>query len=214
MDAGEIGDDGKWLTFAELSQARGISMPSARKLVRRHKWRRQAGNDGLVRILVPREALDRSAVSPGTDLDTNPNHPALRTDPRPVRSPDRSPDPGTGPWDISSVFSTLQTAVASLTERAEIAEKRADRAETRAEIAESRADRAEQALSGEQSRAFRAEARADQAEISIDKMESELEAAKIAQAEAEANASELRQAEEQRRGQGRWARLRAAWLGE
>jgi hypothetical protein len=202
MDADRIDNDGKWLTFIELSQARGISLPSARKLVRRHKWRRQAGNDGVVRILVPSDALDRPTPDPGADLDT-----ASRTDP----GPDCSPDPGTGSWDISSVFSTLQTAVASLTERAESAEKRADRAETRAEMAEARANRAEQALSAEQNRAFRAEARADQAEISLDKMETELEAAKIAQAKAEADASELRQNEAEWRGQGRWTRLRAAW---
>jgi hypothetical protein len=34
-------DDGRWMTFAELAAARGISKASAIKLVRRHGWRRQ-----------------------------------------------------------------------------------------------------------------------------------------------------------------------------
>ena len=55
--------------------------------------------------------------------------------------------------------------------------------------------------------------RADQAEVSVDRLETELEAARIAQAEAEADTSELRRTEAERRGQGRWARLRAAWRG-
>ena len=51
------GDDSRWMTFAELAKARGISRVSAERLVRRHKWRRQPGNDGRVLVLVPVEAL-------------------------------------------------------------------------------------------------------------------------------------------------------------
>jgi hypothetical protein len=47
------GDDSRWMTFAELAAARGIGRVSAERLVRRHKWRRQPGNDGRVRVLVP-----------------------------------------------------------------------------------------------------------------------------------------------------------------
>src|SRR5208337_3347318 len=45
--------DGRWMTFAELSQSRGISKTSAMKLVSRHGWRRQKNNKGHVRALVP-----------------------------------------------------------------------------------------------------------------------------------------------------------------
>src|ERR1700744_479834 len=45
--------DGRWLTFAELSQLRGISKTAAMKLVSRHGWRRQKNNKGQVRALVP-----------------------------------------------------------------------------------------------------------------------------------------------------------------
>lgn len=46
-----------------------------------------------------------------------------------------------------------------------------------------------------------------------DRALAELQAVQIAHAESEADAKALRQADEQRRGQGRWARLRAAWRG-
>ena len=41
------------MTYAELAQARGISLASARRLARRHHWPRQVGNDGVVGVIVP-----------------------------------------------------------------------------------------------------------------------------------------------------------------
>jgi len=40
-----VGDGARRMTYAELAQARGISLASARRLARRHGWARQAGND-------------------------------------------------------------------------------------------------------------------------------------------------------------------------
>jgi hypothetical protein len=57
--------DGQWMTLADLGRARGISKASAARLVRRHTWRRQAGNDGRVRVLVPPDAIEPKADSPG-----------------------------------------------------------------------------------------------------------------------------------------------------
>jgi hypothetical protein len=51
-----MGDDGgdiRWLTYAELGQARGISTASATRLAFRRKWRRQGGNNRIVRVAVP-----------------------------------------------------------------------------------------------------------------------------------------------------------------
>ena len=94
----------------------------------------------------------------------------------------------------------LQEAVASLTKRAEQAETRADRAENRAEQAESRLYKVVEdclvALKG-----------AEQAQKRADGLETELQQAQQA-------ADALRQADDARRRQGRWARLRAAWRGE
>lgn len=48
-----LDEDGRWMTFPELAEARGTSRHAAEVLVRRHKWRKQDGNDGRVRVLVP-----------------------------------------------------------------------------------------------------------------------------------------------------------------
>ena len=47
--------DTKLMTYAELSEALGIGADSARNLVRRKRWHRKPGNDGLARVEVPVE---------------------------------------------------------------------------------------------------------------------------------------------------------------
>jgi hypothetical protein len=47
-----VGDGARRMTYAELAQARGISLASARRLARRHHWPRQVGNDAVVRVTV------------------------------------------------------------------------------------------------------------------------------------------------------------------
>jgi hypothetical protein len=47
-----------WMTKAEQQAGvRRICIASAYRLIRRKGWRRQPGNDGRVRVLVPSEAL-------------------------------------------------------------------------------------------------------------------------------------------------------------
>jgi hypothetical protein len=59
---------GRWVTYDELAQARGMQRSGAVRLVQRKKWRRQAGNDGLARVLVPPDELHpASRTSGGTD---------------------------------------------------------------------------------------------------------------------------------------------------
>jgi hypothetical protein len=48
----------RWMTYAELADALGIGADSARNLVRRKRWARQTGNDGLARVGVPVEHLE------------------------------------------------------------------------------------------------------------------------------------------------------------
>jgi hypothetical protein len=64
MDAGEIDNDGKWITFVELSEARGISLPSARKLVRH-------------RVAATQALLDRAWGRPLQMLAADPERPLL-----------------------------------------------------------------------------------------------------------------------------------------
>jgi hypothetical protein len=54
MDAdGTTGEAGRWLSYAELATLRGITRKAAARLTLRHRWRRQPGNDGAVRVWVP-----------------------------------------------------------------------------------------------------------------------------------------------------------------
>jgi hypothetical protein len=52
-----VGDGARRMTYAELAAARGISPASAKRLTQRHRWGRQIGNDGVVRVTVPLSAL-------------------------------------------------------------------------------------------------------------------------------------------------------------
>ena len=54
------------MTYAELAAALGIGADSARNLVRRRRWHRTAGNDGMARIAVPVDYLDRASHAPGS----------------------------------------------------------------------------------------------------------------------------------------------------
>lgn len=61
---GDDGDDSRWMTYAELAQARGIKEPAAVRLVQRRGWERQPGNDGAARIAVPVSELRLSKAVP------------------------------------------------------------------------------------------------------------------------------------------------------
>jgi hypothetical protein len=60
--------DGVWMTKREFAAARRITLGSADRMIRRHGWPRQRGNDGRARILVP----DRWTVPADTALRADP----------------------------------------------------------------------------------------------------------------------------------------------
>src|SRR3954453_6899120 len=64
------GDDTVRLTYAELAKARGVSLGAARRMVQRHKWPRQIGNDGFTRIAVPAAFISRPE---SVDIDVAPD---------------------------------------------------------------------------------------------------------------------------------------------
>jgi hypothetical protein len=163
-------DGGQWMTFAELAAARGIDKASASKLVRRRKWRRQTDNRGIVRILVPAEAMDSPSDGP---LDS------------PLDSPSVSP------MDIAAIIKPLEAAVAALREQLEHANKQTERAENRAEEAVIRADRAEQAVADERNRADRAESGRNAERSRADELRDRIEALQVQLATAEADGSAL-----------------------
>jgi hypothetical protein len=56
---GDTDSAGTWMTYTELAVVRGIKRSGAVRLVQRYGWRRQPGNDGMARVLVPHDQLDR-----------------------------------------------------------------------------------------------------------------------------------------------------------
>jgi hypothetical protein len=51
-------EETRWLSYAELAEARGIDLASAIRTVRNRRWPKQKGNDGKVRVAVPWEFLE------------------------------------------------------------------------------------------------------------------------------------------------------------
>lgn len=62
-----MADDIRWMTYTELAEALGIGPDSARNLVRRKRWPRQTGNDGLARVGVPVTHLVERLEAQGND---------------------------------------------------------------------------------------------------------------------------------------------------
>jgi predicted nucleic acid-binding Zn-ribbon protein len=52
------------LTYRELADRLGVKPESARKTAQRKRWKRDTGNDGLARVTVPIEALQRAQEVP------------------------------------------------------------------------------------------------------------------------------------------------------
>jgi hypothetical protein len=153
---GHSGED-QWLTYDEIGRIRGIGRESAVKLVQRKRWRREAGNDGTARVLVPGDWQGKARAK--APRPSSGNHSPRR--------PPGQPPPGHSP-ELSRVTSAFAAAVASLTDRAEAAERRANQAEAKAEAAVAPIEQlrrvlreAEAGLTAE--RAARAEAEAERA---------------------------------------------------
>src|SRR3954454_24576866 len=66
-------DDAVRLTYAELAEARGVSLGAARRMVYRHRWQKQVGNDGLSHILVPRAFVSRDSDTLDVSADDIPD---------------------------------------------------------------------------------------------------------------------------------------------
>jgi hypothetical protein len=205
------GDDtGIWLTYEALAVARDIQRDAARRLAQRHRWRRQTGNDGLARVLVPPEWVSTSRDIAGDDL-------GLATAQPDVVAP-----------DVAGVVTALQGAIDTLRQQLVRADARSDefqmernQALAKAEEAReeagaerSRADRAEQTVAAERRRAEVLRERLEATEAQARSAEQAADQARQHVREAEDAIAELRRADEARKARGRWTRLRAAWRGD
>jgi predicted nucleic acid-binding Zn-ribbon protein len=185
----DAGGDTRWMSYAELGLARGISTTSATRLASRRKWRRQPGNDGTARVAVPvAEATHRTGrVQDASD-------------------------------DVARLVSGLEAALSTLQEQLERERSRADQAEEAVEQSALRLEGAESQIAKLQSAAETAALLRDALETALTaeerarrRAEADAASERAARTEAEAAAEALRQVEQTRRDLGRLARLRAAW---
>jgi hypothetical protein len=135
-----VGDGARRMTYAELAAVRGISLPSARRLVLRRHWPRQVGNDGFVRVTVPLdEARPPTRVTTTTPTTSDPADPTTALGKDAVSAPfadTTTPEPvshATDPTTVApdTVTAALTRALDSLREQLAIANSRAARAERR-----------------------------------------------------------------------------------
>ena len=105
--AADDDEDSRWMSYAELAEARRITLSSAIRLVVRRGWRRQMDNQGTMRALVPPKW---SEPAPGKDFD-----------------------PG---GHLRQTIEELEASVAVLRQRAETAERTAETERDRAQRAE------------------------------------------------------------------------------
>jgi hypothetical protein len=213
---------GRWMTYDELAEVRGIKRIGAVRLVQRYKWRRQAGNDGRARVLVPHDALQPVR---GTDAGTNA---PIHVTPTSAGSAAGN-DAGTM---LEGALAALEDAVAALREQLDVANARAERAESAITTERAKSDALRQQL-------VRADARSDELRTEAAALHERVEALQAGQdmmldmharalaaaqsdldmARAQATTAHdalkaVRQAQADRKGRGLLARLRAAWRGE
>jgi hypothetical protein len=173
------GDGGRWLTYGQLAETRGITRKAAIRMTQRHRWRRQPGNDGTALVWVPSDDL--------TPRQLPPRQPSRQT-------PDDDGDGDTpGTSVLTKALAALEDAVAALREQLDTANARADRAEQGRDGERARADGLRDRLTTMQEQladahaslqaAESAGARAEQAEQGKERAETSL-AAERARADA------------------------------
>jgi hypothetical protein len=227
----DVAGDISWMSYAELGKVRGISAASAKRLSNRRRWRKRAGNDGTTRVAVPVAELIARETRP-------------QEVPGDVSRDDGRDIAGDVSRDIRLQLDEANSRADEANRRADAALTVADQTLRQLSDAVARADRAEAAASSERQRAEMLQTSMDELRASqtlmaethtrdlaeairraedaakenarqrVERLEHD-RASSVAIADKAVHAAEqLRQADAERRGRGRWARLRAAWRGE
>jgi hypothetical protein len=198
----------RWISLRDLAEARGISLHSATRLVRRNGWRRQRDNRGHVLALVPIEALSRQSDMPSTMVEGRPSaggaeahgdvtHLVGALEAAITAAGERA-------QADAATIATLQAHLAAERDRTAAEQSRADAAEAARDAAIALADQTVALLKDAAARADRAEAgrdgeraRADVLRDRIDAMQVAAAAlqAQLATAEAEGDALTVETAE-------------------
>jgi hypothetical protein len=226
-------DDDRWLTYDELAGARGTSRDAAIRWVQRHNLRRQPGNDGRVRVSVPPSALGAAPrqAHPRTDTPDAPPAAAFQAALDAIREAHAAEierlagihgaETGRLTGELAAERSRVDALIAG--HRGEITAIEAKltaetaRAEAgAAEVAQLRAaiGQAEARLEAEHTHGADLEARIAGLHDLLADAEHRLVDAERGRTTALEQLDAMDRAETERRGKGRWARLRAAWRGE
>lgn len=127
-----VGDGARRMTYAELAAVRRISAVSAERLVRRRRWSRQVGNDGVVRVLVPLTEARNHRQPASSDASPNKSSDVRISGLSSLTSPLISaPDIPLTIRPLESAIETLREQLAKANQWAEAEHGRANRAEQR-----------------------------------------------------------------------------------
>jgi hypothetical protein len=184
------GDGGRWLTYAQLAEMRGITRKAAIRMTQRHRWRRQPGNDGTALVWVPYADLTPRQL------------PSRQTERQPARQPPDGDGGGDAPGAsvLAGALAALEGAVAGLREQLERAEAGRADASARAERAEKRIDELRTTIDElKAGQTLMTDMHAREFAVAQDRLERVQDAAEA-----------IRQAEAARQARGR---LRRAWDG-
>jgi hypothetical protein len=178
-------DAGRWMSYAQLAEIRGISKKAAQRLTLRHQWRRQPANDGGVLIWVPDDATIRS------------------------RQTGRQNGVSDGP-DVVAFFEDANRRADEAHKRADAALALADRLGAQLADAGGRADRAEARVAELQRDLDAARVIAGATQHDAQAAQADAQAAQADAQKAQDASEELRKENEARKARGR---LRRAWDG-
>lgn len=64
-------DDVRMMTYADAAAAFRVQVDSIKRRARNRRWKREKGNDGLVRVGIPLDALVMAEVIQGADIPTD-----------------------------------------------------------------------------------------------------------------------------------------------
>jgi trimeric autotransporter adhesin len=225
------------LTYGQIGERLGMSADAARQLARRRAWSRTRPNaiGQPVVVAVPAFELTDEHNRPPTDDQPSANRRTTDSTPTEYGASPLENGGNSADDDRRSVLSVtvgaLRSAVDLLGQQLQAERRRVDTAQAQIgelhrdlAAAEAAAAEVRAALDAAQQRAGEAEAAADvaqaaqaEAEADVAELRENLEGARRLVAIAQERAAAVEQAdaarEAQRRGQGRWARLRAAWRG-
>ena len=181
-----VGDGARRMTYAELAAVRGISPASAKRLTQRHRWGRQIGNDGVVRVTVPLSALVNTAKIKGETVACDDF----------VSSATTAIDPVTPAAVTADVANDVILATDVLARAIETLREQLVKADQREESERRRGERAEREVEDGRKR--------------IDELQTALADARTAEGIAASEAAALRAQDDRRREWGFIRRLRWA----